>query len=207
MITDKTVANKSGDPRPDKKEISDSLNSRDPILISPDGHKEAAVLIPVFVHDKKWRVLLTRRSAKVEHHKGEISFPGGHRDDTDPDLEFTALRENEEEIGVGADEVEILGRIDDIITVTDFKVTPFVGIIPYPYDFVPSEIEIDEILVLPLDEFTKPENVTKQIWKKGEEDYPVYFFNIMGHNVWGATARMLKQFLEICMEFEEPDIS
>ncbi len=184
---------------PEESEIKSALAAWEPRRIDPEGMKIAGVLIPILKKDGKWHVVLTRRTDKVEHHKGEISFPGGHYEEDDPDLEYTALRETEEEIGVPAGKVRVLGRLDDKITITGFRIRPYVGVIPYPIEFTPQEEEIAEILILPLSEFMKPENLTVQNWKKGSDDYPVYFYRIKGYTVWGATAKILKHFLEVGM--------
>jgi len=185
-------------------DIRDRLNSRSVIKIDPSGLRIAAVLVPLFKKGGRWHVLLTRRSENVEHHKGEISFPGGHMDPGDPDLAYTALRETEEEVGIPAGEVRVLGRLDDIATLTGFYVRPFVGVIAYPFKEDVSNQEIDEVIALPLSSFMLPENferMTKTWWGK---EYQVFFFHVGGHTVWGATARILKQFIEVVLGFTEP---
>ncbi|MGC8603366.1 MAG: NUDIX hydrolase, partial [Desulfomonilaceae bacterium] len=98
------------------------------------GLINAAVLVPIFRKDANLHLLLTQRSEMVEHHKGEISFPGGKLDVSDPDLRSCALRETLEEIGILPQDVKIIAELDDFYTVaTNFHVVPFVGFIPYPY--------------------------------------------------------------------------
>jgi len=106
--------------------------------------------------DGHWRVLLTRRTRTVEHHKGEISFSRRPRDDDDPDLQFTALRESEEEVGIRPAGVEVLGRLDDIYTISNYRVRPFVGRIPYPFTPRVQPAEIDELIFLPWPVFSPP---------------------------------------------------
>lgn len=198
-------AGRTGVPaEPTETEIKQALEARGARRIDPEDFKIAAVLIPIFQMDGHWRVLLTRRSQNVEHHKGEISFPGGHRDPEDPDLLHTALREAEEEVGIPPTEVLVLGRLDDIITITGFRIRPFVGRIPYPFEINPSDDEISEVIVLPLFRFFEPDIFTRREFTRAGEIYPVYYFRIDEYNVWGATAKMLKQFLEIAMGYREP---
>jgi 8-oxo-dGTP pyrophosphatase MutT (NUDIX family) len=192
-------------PEPDKEEIREILEARNPRRIEPGGLKLAAVLAPIFKKDGKWHVLLTRRTNRVEHHKGEISFPGGHKDPEDPDLEYTALRETEEEVGIPPDRVTILGRLDDMTTITGFRIRPYVGVIPHPFEYRPAPDEIAEIIELPLHRFLEPDQFIKDEFTRDNMPYPVYYFNIDGYMVWGATAKMLKQFLELAYGFEEPD--
>ena len=95
---------------------------------------QAAVLIPLFLKDQKIHILLTKRTESVRTHKGQIAFPGGARDADDPDLQSTALRETEEEIGIPFTSVEILAETNPMVTPTQFHVTPFIGIVPYPFE-------------------------------------------------------------------------
>ena len=117
----------------------------------------AAVLVPLFQKAGDCRLLFTRRSDLVKHHRGEISFPGGTFDEEDGDLERTALREAWEEIGLREDDVRILGTLDDIETRTGFVVTPFAGVIPSPYPFRLSERETAELIEVPLAILTGPD--------------------------------------------------
>ena len=117
-------------------------------------HVHAAVLMPIFRDETGYKVLFTKRTDKVEHHKGQISFPGGAVEKEDRSLEETALRETYEEIGLLKKDIRILGPLDDTYTFgTDFIVHPFVGEIPYPYDVTINPKEVDRIITIPLDIF------------------------------------------------------
>lgn len=158
----------------------------------------AAVLVPIYRDDGIPHVLLTKRSDQVEHHKGEISFPGGKLDDTDPDLLSCALRETAEEVGVKPEDVDILGELDDFYTVaTNFLVVPFVGTIPYPYDFRPSAREIEEVIGVPLGIFFDPGRMAEQTMVFRGQSIQVISYQWRDYIIWGATARILKHFTEV----------
>ena len=139
------------------------------------------------------------RSEIVLHHKGQISFPGGAEDPGDVDLKMTALRESEEEIGLAEEDVEILGQIDDFVTISNFVVSPYVGRITRaaPYPFAPSGYEVAELLEVPLPHLRDPVNTNTEParWRDHMAPPPSYSFG--EHLIWGATARMLGQFLEV----------
>jgi 8-oxo-dGTP pyrophosphatase MutT (NUDIX family) len=177
--------------------IRDSLNRRERKVIEHPPFPRAAVLVPLFEKEGSCRLLFTMRSQQVKHHKGQISFPGGALDDEDADLRRTALREAFEEIGLKEREVQILGILDDIVTTSEFIVTPFVGVFPYPYPFQVSPIEIAELVEVPLASlldsscFGEREVIDNGL-KRVVESYQYEH-----HTIWGATARILKQFLDL----------
>ncbi|MBM4326149.1 MAG: CoA pyrophosphatase [Deltaproteobacteria bacterium] len=183
------------------------LNSRKKTVLPRLNFTVAAVLFPIYYKDGAPTVLLTRRSDLVEHHKGEISFPGGKMDDTDPDLLSCALRETAEEVGIRPEDVRILGELDDFYTVaTSYLVAPFVGTLPYPYEFKPSAREIDEVLGVPLEVFFDPSRRSEETWRFQGRDIEVVVYKWQGHNIWGATARILKHFTEL-IEHGRPEFS
>jgi 8-oxo-dGTP pyrophosphatase MutT (NUDIX family) len=157
----------------------------------------AGVLLPLFCKDGAYHILFTRRTDKVKRHKGEISFPGGMYDASDSDLSATALREAHEEVGIKPQDVELLGELDEVVTLTDFIVSPFVGLIPYPYAFVPSPEEIEEVIILPLFGFLQEGILTEADWQYGDKTAKIYTYRCGRHVIWGATARILRQFLEL----------
>ncbi len=159
--------------------------------------KPSAVLIPVLSLEGSDALLFTVRNHLVRDHKGEICFPGGVKDEGDLDFLETALRECEEEIGLLRKDIRILGELDDIFTPTFYRITPFVGRIPYPYPFKINEDEIDQVLKIPLDFFRDEKNLgVKNVEYFGEiKQTPCYFWE--HHKIWGATARMVKQLVEL----------
>ncbi|MBN1833893.1 MAG: CoA pyrophosphatase [Deltaproteobacteria bacterium] len=181
--------------------IKKTLGSRTPIWIqdvNPDS-VHAAVLIPLFSENGEHKILFTKRSAQVKTHKGQISFPGGVVEERDQGPLETALREAHEEIGLLKEDVEILGQADDATTVvSNFIVHPFVGVIPYPYDFTISSEEVDRIIKIPLRVFL--ENDPKYRRTSAEFEgvtYPGSAFKYKGDVIWGATARILMNLVGI----------
>jgi len=159
------------------------------------------VLIPLFKKDGEYHILFTRRTDKVEHHKGQISFPGGRQDKKDKDLLATALREAREEMGIMEKDVRILGELDDICTVsTDFCVSPFVALLPYPYPYKVNRQEIEEVIEVPLSGLLDNRRFRQELYEKDGQPFPVYFFQHQDHTIWGATAKILKQLLDLLPE-------
>ena len=166
--------------------------------------RQAAVIAPVVDREGVDHLLFTKRADHLGEHAGQMSFPGGGREPSDDSLETTALREADEEIGLRPDEVDLFGRLDDIETVTDYSVRPFVGRIP-DREYTPDEREVAEIAVLSVDDLTDLDN-----YESEQRDHPYYgdirihFFHVDGYTVWGATGRMLVQLLELTTDWEMP---
>lgn len=179
--------------------MRDALASYQPRRIERDGLPRAGVLIPIYTKEGVAHVLLIVRTDTVEHHKGQISFPGGAQDAEDSDLVATALRETEEEIGLKRGDVEIFGQLDDIVTISDFIVSPYVGRVtaPAPYPFATSAIEVAEMLAVPMPHLHGPSglNTAPAPWRDLMVPPPSYTFG--EHVIWGATGRILQQFLEL----------
>jgi len=155
----------------------------------------AAVLVPLFLRDDEPWILFTRRTEHLKNHAGEISFPGGGAEPEDNDLWQTALRENEEEMGMAAADIRCLGRLDDFISVYGYLVTPYVGSFhdPYPYRIDPGEIA--EVIELPLRRLRDPQIYHQENWQHLGRKIPVDFYRLDGHKIWGMTASILKQLL------------
>ena len=177
--------------------IQDILSTRERRVIELPPFSRAAVLVPLFKKGEDCHLLFTKRSEEVKYHKGEISFPGGVADEEDSQLINTALREAFEEIGLKGSDVRIIGLLDDIVTITEFIVTPIVGLFRYPYPFKVSEIEIAELIEVPLS-FLLDESCfsESEIFRGGQKEI-VYAYQYEKHIIWGATARILKQFLDL----------
>jgi 8-oxo-dGTP pyrophosphatase MutT (NUDIX family) len=155
----------------------------------------AGVLVPIFEKSAEPHFLLTLRTQDVEHHKGQISFPGGTVDLNDADIVQTALREAEEEIGLTSDRVEVAGIINDIVIPTGFVVTPVVGYIRSLPNLILSKTEVDSIFEVPLSFFLRPDNKRVVKMMRGEKLHDVYFFSFGKHEIWGATAAIINSFL------------
>ncbi len=179
--------------------IRSRLDGYTPAYIDAPSLPRAAVLLPIYDNAGEPHVLFTVRSELVEHHKGQISFPGGAQDPSDPDLRYTAVRETFEEIGVAPEHVEVIGQLDEMITVSNFLVRPFVGriTVPGPYPFAHSEVEVAEILEVPLQHLRDEANVTVEPRLLQGREILAYSYVFGRHVIWGATARILKQFLDL----------
>jgi len=178
-------------------QIRDILSQRKRKVIEYLSFPHAAVLVPLFEKQGSCHLLFTKRTEQVKHHKGEISFPGGVFDEEDVDLRKTALREAFEEIGLNEDDVQVLGTLDDIVTVTEFIVTPFVGIFPYPYTFKLSPIECDELIEVPLASLLDSDCFGEKEIIQHNQKRLVETYQYRHHNIWGATAHILKQLLDL----------
>ena len=171
-----------------KQQIEKILRHHKKKKITGENLKTSAVLIPLFYNQGQYHVLFTERSEEVDFHKGEVCFPGGTREPSDSSLLQTALREIEEEISLKAKDVEILGELDDSITLTsNYVISPFVAFIPHPYPFKAEGREIREIFSVPLS-FLMDEANFKQ---------DSYAYEYEGHIIWGATAGILRQFIDL----------
>ena len=180
-------------------QLRNLLSSRQRGVIEHLPFSHAAVLFPLFQKDGECHLLFTKRSDQVKYHKGEISFPGGMVDEDDSELEKTALREAFEEIGLKEQDVQIIGVLDDIVTTTEFIVTPIVGFFPYPYPFLVSEVEIAELIEVPLASLLNEDSFSeRRIFRDGQNEM-VFAYQYGRHIIWGATARILKQFLDLIL--------
>jgi len=182
--------------------IKEMLDARDPKVIrdgQQPGYRHAGVLLPLLVEEGLCKVLLTKRTDRVEHHKGQISFPGGAVDKEDATIEETVLRETYEEIGLSREHIEILGRLDDVLTMaSNYVVHPFVGRIIHMDDLVINRAEVERVVKAPLSLFHRA-NCEKNRYSVEYEgviyETPAYEYG--EHTIWGATARMMENFMEI----------
>jgi len=134
----------------------------------------------------------------VADHKGQVAFPGGACETEDESLEATALRETEEEIGIQPDEVRILGRLRELITVSGYCVAPIVGVIKWPIQLSLSPAEVTRVFTMPLQWLTYPENrEIRMLNRSGRDVEVIYFKPYDGEVLWGATARMVNNLMEV----------
>ncbi len=165
--------------------------------------RPAAVLIPLTRAEDDWHILFTRRADTVEHHKGQVSFPGGAADSEDTSPEDTALREAEEEIGLRRSDVRVLGKLGDMLTVTNFLVTPVVGVFPWPYTFKVHTVEVGRVFTMPLLWLADHNNRMEFIRKETGRSLIAYL-PYDGELLWGATARMTIEFIRALGMMQEP---
>ncbi len=179
--------------------IQQALAEYTPRHIEDPAASPAAVLLLVHEKDGEAHVLFTERTNQVEHHKGQISFPGGACDDSDGSLETTALRETFEEIGVRPEDVSIVGQLDEMITISNFRVTPYVGTLStgQDYPFVLNDHEVAQVVQVPLNFLLDERNMELEVRQHQGREVLVPAFSYNGHRIWGATARMLHQFVEL----------
>ena len=158
--------------------------------------KSAAVLVPLFLQANQWHLLYTRRTDSVESHRGQVSFPGGACDPNDETFEQTALREAQEEIGLLPEDVQLVGQLRTLITITNFRITPVVSIIPWPYTFRISTEEVGRVFSMPLSWLSDPIN-RWEFTIPGRGNSVIYFQPYDGELLWGATARMTVDLLNV----------
>jgi 8-oxo-dGTP pyrophosphatase MutT (NUDIX family) len=158
--------------------------------------KCAAVLIPLVWYDEEWHLLFTRRTDTVESHKGQVSFPGGACDEGETTPEQTALREANEEIGLNPNDIRVLGRLSNLITITYFRVTPVIGVVKWPNVFRVGEHEVARIFTIPLLWLANPSN-RWQFEMLGRARSLIAYHPYDGELLWGATARMTVDFLTV----------
>jgi 8-oxo-dGTP pyrophosphatase MutT (NUDIX family) len=180
-----------------KDAIADILRRRTAVQADRPGFRRAAVLLPLYLTRAGPHLVLTKRTELVPTHKGQIGFPGGGFAEADGDLLATALRETEEEIGLRPEDVEVLGSLDDTVTVTSRHVVrPFVGFIPHPYAFRLDPYEIERLIHLPITALLRGAPFREETWEREGRPVAVFFYDHDGDTVWGLTARILKQFVE-----------
>lgn len=186
--------------QPTDDHLRSILAARTPITVPADAtRRQAAVLLPLFKNAIEYHLVFTKRTETLTYHKGQISFPGGSFEPADGDLLTTALRESYEEIGVQPEHVTILGRLDDMSTFsTNFTISPFVGLIPYPYPFRPDPLEVAVVFDVPLSVLADPA-VGRSYVRTREDGATIvdYEFHVNGHVIWGATARIIRHFLTV----------
>jgi 8-oxo-dGTP pyrophosphatase MutT (NUDIX family) len=183
------------------EKIAAVLKSRAPQVITGNGYKPAAVLVPVQERHDGDYLVLTKRADGLPTHKGQIAFPGGSVDPTDADAVEAALRESHEEVGIPPECVRILGQLDQVTAGDGIVVTPVVAVIPVHCEFHIDLAETAAVASVPIKALIEPGNFIM-----GDDlspgGHPSYHFYVNGWDVWGVTARIIVQFLELVYDFQ-----
>ena len=183
--------------------ISTILQSRTPRILGEERFKPAAVLVPIQERTDGDYLVLTKRAAMLSSHRGQVAFPGGRLDQEDSGPLAAALRESQEEIGIQPRDVRVLGQLDQVTAAANYLVTPFVGVIPFPYEFHLNPAETTAVFSVPISALMdrgcfSMEPRPFSLVKRG----PIYHFHYEEWDIWGATARIIKQLLELAYGFE-----
>jgi len=176
--------------------LRDIIARRPALEIVAPQHRRACVLIPLIRSGAGWSILFTRRSENLAAHSGQISFPGGSVE-TGETLEQAAIREAQEEVGIPPHHVELLGRLDDVVTHSGFLVAPFVGVVHERVDYVMQESEVVEIFEVPIEALLDIRNPEIRYVPFRGKEHPAYFYHHGQYEIWGLTGRMLKAFLDL----------
>ena len=188
--------------------ILDALHRRVPVHADQPGFRRAAVLLPLYEGETGLHLVLAQRTQRVPTHKGQIAFPGGGFEEADADLLGTALREAAEEIGLRPQDVEVVGALDDTVTVSSRHVVrPYVGFVPAGYAYHLDTFEVERLIHLPVAPLLAGARFRVETWERDGQPVSVYFYEHEGATVWGLTARILKQFVEIVREALSPEHS
>jgi 8-oxo-dGTP pyrophosphatase MutT (NUDIX family) len=174
--------------------------------IADTNRRPSAILIPLYNKEGKYHIIFIQRTGNVTVHKHQISFPGGRYEAKDKNLQATALREAEEEIGIKQEDVRIIGELDDFATAgSHYVISPFVGIIPYPYNFKIDRFEAQEIIDVEIDDLMDMTCRSEGTTVVDGDTIPAYFYHHGNRVIWGATARILKQLLDIICSPDSPE--
>ena len=188
-----------------KQRLRQALSQRKKRRIVDASLTPSAVLVPIYHKQGEYYILFTKRTEDVKNHKGQISFPGGVHQEEDRTLVDTALRESAEEIGLMPNDVEVLGELDDTTTVTSsYIISPFVGLIPWPYPFKLNTVEAEEIIEVPISALLNKDCLRQETEIKDGKTVTLYFYHYQGRVIWGATAKILTQFLDIFAQVSRP---
>jgi len=181
-----------------EQRLRQALSQRQKRHIVATSRVSAAVLLPIYCKQGQYYILFTKRTETVKEHKGQICFPGGAYQEGDGTLVNTALRECAEETGLMADEIEVVGELDDTVTVTSsYIVSPFVGFIPCPHALKVDQREAEEIIEVPISALLDKGCLREETKIIDGEAVTLCFYHYQGRVIWGATARILNQFLDI----------
>ena len=176
--------------------LRELIAARPAIGIEAPQFRRAAVLIPLIATPDGWSLLFTRRAENMAAHSGQIAFPGGAVEGAEL-FEDAATRETEEEVGIPRRHVEILGRLDDLITNSGFLVAPFAGLVHERIEYVMQAAEVVETFEVPVDALLDERNPEVRYVSFRNRRYPAYFYHHGPHEIWGLTGRMLKALLDL----------
>lgn len=176
--------------------LREILGRRPAVEIHAPQHRRACVLIPLIRSNGGWSILFTRRAENLAAHSGQISFPGGSVEEGES-LEAAAIREADEEVGIPPRHVEIIGRLDDLVTHSGFLVAPFAAVIHEPVEYVMQESEVVEVFEVPLEALMDLANPEVRYVPFRGTDYPAYFYHYGPYEIWGLTGRMLKALVDL----------
>jgi 8-oxo-dGTP pyrophosphatase MutT (NUDIX family) len=165
--------------------------------VTPDRRLVPAAVLVLLERDPGYAMVFTKRTTQVDHHKGEVSFAGGMSDPGDVDACATALREAEEELGLDASTVTVLGELDRLVTVTGFMVTPIVAAIDAGYAYRPSPAEVERVLRVPLPHLRDDGQWFEEEREWRGRSYRLRSCRFEGDVIWGATSRILQNFLDV----------
>ncbi|MEI5681013.1 MULTISPECIES: CoA pyrophosphatase [unclassified Mesorhizobium] len=165
-------------------------------LIRRDNLRDAAVLIPVVDHGDEASVILTKRTEKLRNHSGQVAFPGGRIDPTDPTPEFAALRETVEEIGLGEDHVEVVGRMPDYVAGSGYRIAPVLGIVRPGFHLTINPHEVDTAFEVPLRFLMDPANHHQSSRMWNDKEWVFYDMPYGGQRIWGVTAGIIRTLYE-----------
>lgn len=159
--------------------------------------RQAAVLVPLVLRPTGPTVLFTKRTAHLRTHGGQVSFPGGKAEPQDKGAVFTALRETSEEIGLGTDQVEVIGRLDTCTTLSDFRIVPIVGLVTPPFDLRPDPGEVAGVFEVPLESVIEQRLIERKRTEHQGRLWEYYALNWQQWHIYGATAGILKNLVDI----------
>lgn len=178
--------------------LREALSRRQKRKIVDDTMVSAAVLLPIYYKEGQYYILFTKRTNKVKEHKGQISFPGGAYEEGDEMLVNTALRECAEEIYLNTEDIEVLGELDDVVSRTSrYIISPFVGLISWPHQLKADGEEVEEIIEVSIRALLDRDSLRVDSEVLNGKEVPLYFYHYKGTVIWGATAWILNQFLDI----------
>ncbi|CCV08848.1 NUDIX hydrolase [Mesorhizobium metallidurans STM 2683] len=172
------------------------FNPGHPRMKQAKALRNAAVLIPVVDHGRDATVLLTKRAEKLRNHSGQVAFPGGTIDPTDPSPEAAALRETFEEIGLGRDRIEIIGRMPDYVAGSGYRIAPVLAMVRPGFSLTLNADEVDAAFEVPLRFLMDPANHTRDSRMWNDLEWFFYEMPYGGQRIWGVTAGIIRTLYE-----------